>query len=164
MSIERPKAFEQPSRPQVGMPRRFGIGTAMILTAMFAAVCSVLKLLDATPAVYVGVSVFVIGVVASQALLFKGKDPRHASIISGAIIFYAIWVVVSLTAHFGPRDYTRETTFSLSGALILLAIGGLLGYVVGWLFAAVFLVHKERDDWPSESPAVDDIDVPGEDE
>ena len=136
---------------QVGVPRRFGIATLLILTAAFAALFSVLKMFDVPPAGLAGISIFVAGVVTCQAMLFKGKNPREASIVGGGVIFYLIMVVICLTNDFGPRDFTKETTFFLQGACILLGIGGLLGYVVGGLFAAIFLIHKEPDDTPPEA-------------
>ncbi len=140
------------------MPRRFGIATIMILTAVFAVLFGVLRMLDATPAVFVGITIFVAGVAACQALLFGGKNPRAASIIGGAVIFYLIMVVVCLTNEFGPRDFTKQITFSFQGGMMLFMIGGLLGYLAGGLLAAVFLVRKEPVNSPPETPATYDDD------
>jgi hypothetical protein len=156
MSIERPTSFRLPSRPQVGVPRRFGIATILILMAVFAVLFGVLRMLDVPPAVFIGISVFVGGVAACQAILFKGKDPRAASMIAGAVIFYVIMLIVCLTNDFGPRDFTRDMTLSFRGTLITLVIGGFLGYLVGGLMAAVFLVRKEPEDVPPKAAATTD--------
>ncbi len=132
-----------PPRPQVGVPRRFDIGTTAILATVFVVLFSVLIILNVPLGPSVGITIFVAGVTACQAILFKGKDPRAASMVGGSIIFYLLMVVVSLTNDFGPRDFTKETTFSISGFFLLLVIGGLLGYVGGGLVAAVFLIRKK---------------------
>ena len=75
-----------PPRPQVGMPRRFGIATLMILTAAFAVLFSMMKMLDTDPAVFVCISIFVAGIAACQVLMFKGKNPRKASFVGGYIV------------------------------------------------------------------------------
>jgi hypothetical protein len=160
MSMERPTSFRLPSRPQAGVPRRFGIATIMILTAVFGLLCGALRMLDVTSAGFVGISIFVAGIAVCQALLFKGKNPRAASMIGGAVIFYLIMVVVCFTNDFGPHDFTKEMTFSFGGTLLTLAIGGFVGYLVGALIAAVFLVRKEPIDIPPQPPTTSDHDLP----
>jgi hypothetical protein len=142
------------------MPRRFGIATIMILTAVFAALCGVLKILEVRPDVYVGTTVFVSGIVASQALLLKSRDPRLASIIAGAMMFPPICFMGLFLRHRLPRYWTGDDAACLFGAtLLLLPMGGLLGYLVGSAIAAVFFVHKEPDDAPPEPPT-SDTDTP----
>ena len=79
-------AAAKPRRPQVGMPRRFSIGTAMILTAVFALLFGLLKTLDVPPVVFFVVSAFVAAIAVCQAVLFKGKNPRKASIVVGFVM------------------------------------------------------------------------------
>ncbi|MCE5267176.1 MAG: hypothetical protein LLG00_04765 [Planctomycetaceae bacterium] len=140
-----------PPGPQVGIPRRFGIGTMMILVAVFAMLFSLLKTLGVPPVPFGCISIFVAGVAACQVLLFGGNNPRAASVVGGSIIFYAMMAVCACLETFGPHDFTRETVFSLGGALNILGFGGLLGYLVGGLLAAIFLVRKEpKDDPPTK--------------
>lgn len=135
---------------QVGMPRRFGIATLMIITAAFALVCGVLKTLGAPPFAYLGVLGFVAWIAACQAVLFKGQEPRGASIVGGAVFGALValggvgWQL--LRGEFVPAILTELILDGVCGALF----GGIWGYAVGCVFAAIFLVHKEPDDTPPE--------------
>jgi hypothetical protein len=132
--------------PQVGVPRRFGIGTMMVFTAMFAVLFSVLKTLNVSPAPFVFISVFVAGVAACQAILFGGKNPRAASIAGGSVLYYLMMVVVYLYSGSVPGAWPKESLFSLPGIFALLLAGAWAGYAAGILAAAIFLVWKEPDD------------------
>ena len=133
-------------------PRRYGIGTMTILTVVFALLFGVLNMYDVPPAPFAFISVLVAEVAACQVLLFKGKNPRAASIVGGSVILYFMAVVASLTTVFGPRDFTRETTFSLDGMLWLLLIGAFLGYLVGTLIAVVFWLCRKSGGAMPETP------------
>jgi hypothetical protein len=137
----------KPSQPGVGVPRRFSIGTMMIFTAMFAVLFSVLKTLDVSPVVFVFISVFFAGVAACQAILFKGKNPRTASIVGGSVLFYLMMVVIYFSS-FTSRTFPKNEFISLSRTFLLLLAGAWAGYIAGILIAAVFLVRKEPDDAP----------------
>ena len=158
MAVERPRSFRLsrsgPPRPQVGVPRRFSIGTGLILIAVFAVLFSVLEMLQVPPEAFICISIFVGGVAASQAILFKGKNPRAASIIAGAVLFYVTLLVVHFVNGGRPRDTAMVGSFG--GAMVSVFIGGLLGYLVGGLVAAVFLVRKEPEDPQPQSPAASD--------
>ena len=130
-------------RPQVGVPRRFGIGTMILLTVVFALLFGVLNRHDVLPAPFAYILILVAEVAACQVLLFKGNDPRAASIVGGSVITYLMSVVVCLTTDFGPRDFTREMTFSFLGISLLLFIGAFLGYLVGSLITAIFWLYKK---------------------
>ena len=128
------------SESKMGIPRRFRIGTALIATAMLAVVLSTLKMLDVPPGGIVSVLIFVSVIAACQVLLFGERNPRAASIVGGGGIVYLAMVVASLIGEDSPRDFTRAMTFSLSGAVIVLCVGGILGYTVGGLLAAIFQI------------------------
>ena len=136
-------------RKPVGVPRRFSIGTMMILVTAFALLLGVLKSLGAPPPVFAIVSIFVVGIAASQSLLFKGKRPRLASIVGGMIIiclFNLFDLAVRLIFHsqfFGPA---AAVSFLVKTLMLSVVIGGVLGYLVGWFVASIFLVRKEPDD------------------
>ena len=142
--------------PQVGMPRRFGIGTMMILTAMYAVLFSLLTTLGAPHVVFAAIAIYVTGVGLCQVLLYKGKNPRRASIVGGAVLCFAMTLVgISVAAFYHSRSMPPMPLFQMiciflgtaigSGTTGLL-FGGLLGYLVGCLIAAVFLVKKEPQD------------------
>ena len=132
-----------PQRPQVGAPRRFDIGTIVILAIVFAVFFGIATLLNFPSSSYGYITIFIGGVAACQLLLFKGKYPRETSIISGSVIFYLLMVFVSLTNDFGPRDFTRQITFSIQGFFVNLGIGGLLGYLVGGLISCGFWIRDK---------------------
>jgi hypothetical protein len=125
--------------------------TVAILAGLLVSCLGVLRMLEVPLAGIVGTLTFVLGVAACQALLFGGENPRAASIIGGGAILYLIMVVVSLTNDFGPRDFTRETTFSFSGFFVTSMVGGVLGYVVGGLIAFCFLARGRWNEMRSRT-------------
>ncbi len=147
-----------PRRPQVGVPCRFDIGTMMILATVFAVLFGILIMLNVPTSSFVYIAIFIAGVAISQMLLFKGKDPRAASIIAGSVIFYLVMVYVCLTND--SREFPREITFSFSGILPLLVIGGFLGYLVGGLFAGGFMIRRKMCKTTPETPLTADGDLP----
>ncbi|MFZ1934655.1 MAG: hypothetical protein WCB27_23075 [Thermoguttaceae bacterium] len=144
----------KPSQPAVGVPRRFGVGTMMILVTAFAMLLGVLKSAGVDPLIFAAVAAFIAGVGACQVLMFKGQDPRRASFYGGIITFSVLAVVVALVVgHLYGAKYAIRCAFLL-GVLTFVA-GGPLGYGAGCLVAAIFLVRKEPDDAepPAEEPA-----------
>lgn len=146
-----------PPQPQVGVPRRFDIGTMMILATVFAVLFGILIMLNVPTSSFVYIAIFIAGVAISQMLLFKGKDPRAASIIAGSVIFYLLMVFVCLTTD--SREFPRELISSFSGILPLLVIGGFLGYIVGGLFAGGFMIRKKLGKTTPETPVTADGDL-----
>jgi hypothetical protein len=148
MVVEEPFRMKRPA-PAVGVPRRFSIGTMMILVTAFAVIFAIMKTLETPPACFGAIAIFIGGVAACQALLFKGQNPRLASFLSGIVMFFltvtALVAVNSLSSARPPQVVT--VVGSLLGlGLASMFCGGPLGYVVGCLVAAIFLVRKETDD------------------
>jgi hypothetical protein len=131
-----------PRRPQVGVPRQFGIGTMMVLATMFAVVCAVLKTIGSPPVGFAIVLIFLVWSALCQAVLFKGKNPRRASIIGGMAL-YPVMSIVAVAAMPPDRPPIWAWPFIIPVSAI---IGGAYGYAAGCLVAAVFLVWKERDE------------------
>ena len=143
-AIGLPRPF-RPGRAPVGVPRRFSIGTMMILVTAFAVLFAVLKTFSAPPAAFIVITIFVGGIAACQSLLFKGKKPRLASVIGGSVMYGVGMIVATIaSSHHEGIDYEMELVYY--GALWTLAIGGPLGYIVGCFVASIFLVRKEPDD------------------
>ncbi len=134
------------TRPQVGIPRRFGVGTMLILVAVFAVIFSVLKTLNVPPEGFAAVSVFFAGVGLCQMLLFKGRNPRAASVVGGIVMFGLISEIGQLLGlvNFGPGNHLPAAPVRLGLTSVL--YGAPLGYLAGCVLAAVFLVRKEPDD------------------
>ncbi|HUT10337.1 MAG TPA: hypothetical protein VMY42_07570 [Thermoguttaceae bacterium] len=137
----RPLNTRRTSQP-VGVPRRFGAGTALIITAMYAALFSLLSVLGEPPEVFGIVAIFCTGIGLSQMILFGGKLPRLASWLSGTILLPAILIGWELIQPASERLLFPVDVFSiLTGTAVF---GGIFGYLVGCLIASVFLV-RERD-------------------
>jgi hypothetical protein len=139
----------KPRRAPVGVPRRFSIGTMMILVTAFAVLFAVLKTLRAPPAVFIVVTIFVGGIAACQSLLFKGKKPRLASFVGGMVIFGLFNLVADgVVLFFRGRFYGPASIANLliGTAILTVVFGGPLGYIVGCFIASIFLVRKEPDD------------------
>ncbi|MEN6452405.1 MAG: hypothetical protein ABFC96_18105 [Thermoguttaceae bacterium] len=147
-----------PAKPQVGIPRRFGIGSMMLLVAVFAVIFSVMKTLNTPAIIFGGIAVFFAGVGLSQATLFKGRDPRHASLVGGLVMgpIVAIGVAILGSIYGGktPQEFNSEDAATF--AVIFFLFGAPFGYLAGCVLAAVFLVHKE----PDNEPAAEDHGVP----
>ncbi|MHB1036952.1 MAG: hypothetical protein ACYC35_20030 [Pirellulales bacterium] len=130
----------------MGVPRRFGIATMMIFTAIFAVLFAVLKALNFSPAGFAGVSIFIGGVAACQSLLFRGKAPRAASIVGGSIL---LCVIVTVARFADGLSFDSAEVVDLYLGFLLL--GGLLGYGVGVFIAAIFLIRKEPANQPPKT-------------
>jgi hypothetical protein len=147
----------KPPEPQVGVPRRFGMATMMIFTTMFVVLFAAMKTfhVDAHPAVFAAIPLFVAGVGFSQAVLFRGKDPRRASyfggIISGIIIAAGVVLFLNVASgSFNDRDFCADF---VAGLVLALLFGGPFGYLAGCVVAGIFLVRHEPDSiFPPPSP------------
>jgi RimJ/RimL family protein N-acetyltransferase len=114
------------------MPRRFGIGAVLALTAAFALLLGLLKALGADASAQALFGILFLCVAAGQALLFGGRRPRLASAVVGAILLPVIVVVIELAEGRFPRPDVLCSTPS----------GAILGYLVGLSVSFVFLVHS----------------------
>jgi hypothetical protein len=136
----------KPKQPAVSVPRRFSVGTMMILVTAFAALLGVLKSFGVPPDVFAAVAAFIAGVGACQVVLFKGQDPRRASFYGGMITFGVLAVVTALVGWFALQSVELVIGSVVLGAVLTVILGGPLGYAAGCLIAAIFLVRKEPDD------------------
>jgi len=147
------KAGKSQHTKDVGVTRRFSVGTFMIMTAFFAVLFAIMKMLNVNPVIFADVAIFFAGIGAAQAILFKGQDPRKASWLAGFILGPVIGIGTILIArlfanYWGPHDYAtpgqwnRGDTIGYSISFIF--FGGPFGYLAGCLIAGIFLV-RERD-------------------
>ena len=155
-------SIQPPPRKQTGVPRRFGVSVMLVITTMYAVLFAVLQ---KTPAgFFVTVALFFTVVGLAQAVLFKGRNPRKASIVTGTVlgglfIFVrnAIEIVrlFQLLSHLGPLTSPvifRQFVILLVMTLCGVVFGALLGYLAGGLIAAVFLFLNKVQ------PPLDDSD------
>ena len=61
-----------------GVPRQYGVGTLLLITAMYAVLFSFLRCMHASEIVFALVAAFLTCVGLGQAILFKGKSPQAA--------------------------------------------------------------------------------------
>lgn len=125
------------ARPKVySAPRRFDLPTIFVVTTAYSVLFAGTSALDWPAVASACLAGFVTLIGLSQALLFGGKRPREASILSGAalscVAFFAMWVIN------GARRYATFQFLTAGAASIL--FGMLLGYLSGALVGGVFLV------------------------
>jgi N-acetylglutamate synthase-like GNAT family acetyltransferase len=126
-----------PRSKEAGVPRQFGMGTALLMMTMFAVLFAVLKSLGVSPVEFAVIALFFFGVGAGQALLFHGQRPRRASIVMGMVMTFALVTVDALWR--GQRLLGPDTVFTI---LCSVACGGITwGYAAGALIASVFLLR-----------------------
>ncbi len=126
---------------QAGVPRRFGIGSIMVVTAAFALLFVILRAIGAPGATYALSMLFIVVIGLAQALLFGGENPRVASILAGAVSFPLISIVSMLFAPNGPLQVDRIVGAGLCSAVS----GALWGYLTGALIGGVFLLMRMAD-------------------
>jgi hypothetical protein len=130
------------ARRVYAMPRRFGLGTILVATAVFAVLFAALEYTRARPWELIFYASFVATVALSQALLHHA--PRWASILAGGVYLpLSIWLFGSNGRRWGiPRHFRFDPRDGdVMQVLILAAVIGLLiGYLGGALIAGVFLV------------------------
>ena len=140
---DRPDMVEQLVPAQV--PRRFPVGTMLLLVTVFAIVLSVARTLGATPGLILLIAGWVVLIALAQVLLFHGQKPREASIYGGAAAWFVLGVATILVRlawqGAGTQAFTEIVFFaSLRTILGAIFLGPALGYATGCALAGVFLV------------------------
>jgi hypothetical protein len=116
-------------------PRRFDLATVFVVTTAYALLLGGLKAAGAWTAISVVIAGAVTCIGISQALLFSGRRPRLASILTGTVIaaclIYVGWLY--LPRHIPPY-------YLLATIVVLMLFGVLSGYLAGGVVGGVFLV------------------------
>jgi hypothetical protein len=151
---------EKPASRQAGVPRRFGVGTLLLITAMYAVLFSFLRLCDSPPEAFLLIAIFFTGVGLGQMLLFKGRNPRRASWLVGACLLPCMMVGVELYNSFRPPGGHLSGPEPLPAFCCCSVISGAIyGYLAGLLIAGVFLVaggmRRVTESRNAASPAAD---------
>jgi MFS family permease len=128
---------------QFGVPRRFGIGTILIVMGA-ASVLLAFLVACGVPAPFVFHLVGFLALIAfAQAILYRGKNPRRASIVAGAIVcpVYAITASIILMAL--TDDLNGRIDIPIY-AIFVSVLGSLFGYLAGGVVGGIFLI---MDQW-----------------
>jgi len=85
-----------------GIPRQFGVVRVLGMLVVFALAFGLMRWLGAPTSVFVGVTLFFVLVGTGQAVLFRGMQPRAASVFTGLVAGPVVAVVmVLLEVNFG---------------------------------------------------------------
>jgi hypothetical protein len=133
------------------VPRRFGIGTMMIITACFGVLFSILKVAGAPWQVYAFIPLFIVGAGFAQVLLFRGRRPRLASVLAGimlgGVLSFAGCVIEGINSE--ARNGLPVSYFIEHWAISMLCPGlflfGIFGYLSGLMASAVFLFCERKE-------------------
>lgn len=126
-----------------GVPRRFGIGTLLVVTAAYGALLTVLRAMDWPRGVIAAFVGFISLIGLGQMLLFHARRPRKASIVTGAVcVPLAQLLVYSLLAirDRGDLRFWLDDGKLLVWLLYSIVLGAAAGYLAGGVVAGVFLV------------------------
>ena len=140
--VTSPWSVGSPRSKEAGVPRQFGVGTALLIMTMFAVLFAVLRSLNVPTIAFAIIALFFLGVGAGQALLFHGQRPRRASIIVGIVMTYVLTIFGIIITDGFHSDVLLSPAFHC----IVGAFGGAFGYLAGVLIAAVFLVSDKLTD------------------
>ena len=106
------------------------------MTAAYSIFLGTLAALHAPPVLTLILAVFIASVAIGQALFFRGRKPRLASILVGAIVSdVAIIIAMLHEGHFPISDVAPIIAFyTVSGSLF--------GYIAGVLVGTVFFASR----------------------
>jgi hypothetical protein len=150
------KNAKTPAHKDVGVTRRFSVGTFMIMMAFFGVLFAILKMLNVHPIIFADVAIFFAGIGAAQAIMFKGQDPRKASWIAGFVLGPIVGIGTILFAnlfasYLDISSYNNRleqwTKVDIIGCgTVFILFGGPFGYLAGCLVAGIFLVRERETD------------------
>ena len=141
-----------PVSHEAGVPNRFGVGTLLVISTMYAVLFGGWRLLGVSPLFLVWVTLFFSAVGLGQMLLFKGKRPRKASVVVGACAYPFMFLTFIMQQGIAYRQQiTREgmshvdpiLMFLIYWFLFCVPVGMFLGYIAGGLIAAHFLLIEK---------------------
>ncbi len=129
------------TRP-VAVPRRFGVGSLLIVTAAFAMFLGAMQALHVDPIAMGLVAAYVAVVGIGQAVLFGGKAPRRASVLVGILFLLVVGLANMVHAVVTNRPFLGDDIFIEFAGTVFLSIvyGAPFGYIAGTLAAGVFLI------------------------
>jgi hypothetical protein len=125
---------------EAGVPHRFGVGTLLLISTMYAVLFAVWRFIEGPPEILVWVALFFFAVGLGQMLLFKGQRPRRASVIVGACAVPGMFLGYIVYEQFVTGRLSAFPVDNLCWLYWCIPVGGFLGYLAGGLIAAHFLL------------------------
>ena len=122
------------------VPRRYDLATLFAVSIAYSLGFGVLRLCDCSATVFAVLAAFVTCVGLGQALLFKGRAPRAASMLVGVTFWIVGAVVVAVQGAGADVAKVIADVFPL---LFILSIpAALTGYITGVAVGGVFLIAE----------------------
>ena len=151
--VPEPSDPATPQRRKVySVPRRFGMGTIFVVTTLFAVLFGILTGVGAPGEFVLILAGFLAIIGFAQMLLFGGKRPRLASVVTGIVLTTLIgltWMGILIS----EGRFSGLTDLLVVG-LVVCAVSTFIGFTFGLVFgyagggvvAGVFLImdHVER--------------------
>jgi hypothetical protein len=136
-------------------PRSFDLATIFVVTFAYSLLFAVMSLASFPPMMSLAVGAFITVVGVCQAVLFGGRYPRAASYLSGAVLYVAATIIMSMLA---PRGFRIE--YLVLGVPLSILFGAIFGYLAGVLVGGVFLVADLIRNWFAHGATTpDDVDA-----
>ena len=123
-------SLTSPGDKVYSVPRRFDLATMFAVSFAFAVMFGVFRLMQMPAEGTVVISAFIAVVGFSQAMLFKGKRPRLASLLVGAIAYSLAYLIA--------QAILAARIPSLIELFFMCVLGCLFGYLAGCLVGTVF--------------------------
>jgi hypothetical protein len=121
-----------PATRLYSVPRRYDLATMFTVSLVYALYFGLMRLTTAPPAVVAMIATFITVVGLAQALVFKGKSPRLASILAGFLFFLVSGMLLAIRS--------RNVPSFVEACFMALCSGVPLGYLAGVAVGGVFLV------------------------
>ncbi|MBN1908451.1 MAG: hypothetical protein JW818_01815 [Pirellulales bacterium] len=150
------------------VPRRFPMGTLMLMVTLFAVLFAVMQSFKLPGWLIFVIAGLFLAVGMGQVWLLRGRRPKLASMIAGAVFVPAVAAILYLmfgrrypSASLNVWDYLLAALL----AYISIPVGVVLGYVFGCLAAGVFLFWRvEPDESADDRPEEQTPEPPSWDE
>ncbi len=176
---ERPLAEGYDPDRVYGVSRRFSLATVMVMMAGASLILAGMNAMNVSPVLSGTIVLLCVATAIGQMFLFKGKNPRNASLVVGSVfcglaplVIYAMQPLARVSVD-PPMRLGWAIVDMFWGAIF----GALPGYLAGCLVAGVLLVmdlteslfarwRKARDPdddpWPPPKNAITEDDAPRE--
>src|SRR5262245_38176562 len=126
----------QASQRIYSFPRRFGLGTLLVITLVFGALSAYFRWLQWPGEVVLGALCFV-GLIGAMQFAFD-RAPRHVSVLVGSLVF-AAWPIIM--RRLASPNFNRFDLFDIAFfSAICAIIGAVVGYFTGTLIGGIFLL------------------------